>query len=454
MPEAINRIPPSSIEAEQSVLGAMLLSENCVLEAAAKLKEEDFYSKGHKRIWRAMSELAALNKPVDLVTVSERMGEGEPLSTEEITYLSNLTEAVPSIRNINHYIDIIREKSRLRRLIGAAAEIAEMGYRSEAPASDILNMASDMIYKISEDNSDRSLAHLRLALMEGYETIGKAAKNKDGLMGVATGFPLMDKKLSGFQPSQLIVVAGRPGMGKTSFALNIAEHVAVRENRPVAIFSLEMSREQLGMRLLCASAGVDSQNARTGRLTEKDFQALADAMVPMADAPLYIDDTAIIGPGEMMAKIRRLKSQVGDLGLVVIDYLQLMSSGGRNENRQQEISTITRSLKVAAKELNVPIMLLSQLSRATEKRDNKRPMLSDLRESGAIEQDADVVLFLHREDYYAQTGQKPAEGQQAAQPGKSSIIIAKQRSGPTGTIDVIWRGEQTKYMEVDFREEE
>ena len=365
MPEQINRIPPSSMEAEQSVLGAMLLSENCVLAAAEKLKEEDFYSKAHRRIWRAMADLAALNKPVDLVTVSERMGEGEPLSTEEITYLSDLTEAVPSIRNIDHYIDIIREKSRLRRLIAAAAEIADMGYKSDAPAADILNAASDKIYKIAEDNADRSLTHLRVALLEGYESISKAAKSKDGLMGVGTGFPLMDKKLSGFQPSQLIVVAGRPGMGKTSFALNIAEHVAVRENKPVAIFSLELSREELGLRLLCSVANVDSQNARTGNLNEQDFYALADAMAPLEGAPIYIDDTAIIGPGEMMAKIRRLKSQVGDIGLVVIDYLQLMSAGGRTENRQQEISNITRSLKVAAKELSVPILLLSQLSRAT-----------------------------------------------------------------------------------------
>lgn len=444
MPETINRIPPNSIEAEQSVLGAMLLSENCVLAAAEKLKEGDFYSKEHRRIWRAMADLAAINKPVDLVTVSERMGEGAPLSTDEISYLSGLTEAVPSIRNIDHYIEIIREKSRLRKLITAAAEIADMGYKSEAPAGEILNTASDLIYKIAEDNTDRTLTHLRQALMEGYESISKAAKSKDGLMGVATGFPLMDKKLSGFQPSQLIVVAGRPGMGKTSFALNVAEHIAVRENRPIAIFSLEMSREQLGLRLLCSGAGVDSQNARTGQLTEKDFYALADAMVPLEGAPIYIDDTAIIGPGEIMAKTRRLKSQVGEIGLVIIDYLQLMTAGGRVENRQQEISTITRSLKVAAKELNVPIMLLSQLSRATEKRENKRPMLSDLRESGAIEQDADVVLFLHREDYYSQEGEEP---------GRSSIIIAKQRSGPTGTIDVIWRGEQTKYMEVAFREE-
>lgn len=445
MPEVIRRVPPSSMEAEQSVLGAMLLSENCVLAAVEKLREEDFYVESHRRIWRAMYDLSALSKPVDLVTVTERMEQSAPLSLEELTYLSDLTQAVPSTRNIDVYIGIIKEKSRLRRLIAACAEIADLGYKAEAPAAEVLNIASDLIYKIADEQAERSLVHVRTALMESYELISKAAKSKDGLMGVGTGFPLMDKKLSGFQPSQLIVVAGRPGMGKTSFALNIAEHVAVKEGRPVAIFSLEMSRDQLGMRLLCAGAQVDSQNARTGALSEKDFYSLADAMVPLEGAPIYIDDTAIIGPTEMMAKLRRLRQQVGDLGLVVIDYLQLMDTGRRSENRQQEISQITRSLKVAAKELQVPIMLLSQLSRATEKRENKRPMLSDLRESGAIEQDADVVLFLHREDYYSDDEQHK---------GDASIIIAKQRSGPTGTINVMWKGEQTKYLEVDFREDE
>lgn len=445
MPEVIRRAPPSSMEAEQSVLGAMLLSENCVLAAVEKLREEDFYVESHRRIWRAMYDLSALSKPVDLVTVTERMEQGAPLSLEELTYLSDLTQAVPSTRNIDVYIGIIKEKSRLRRLINACAEIADLSYKAEAPAAEVLNIASDLVYKIAEEQTERSLVHVRTALMESYELISKAAKSKDGLMGVSTGFPLMDKKLSGFQPSQLIVVAGRPGMGKTSFALNIAEHVAVKEGRPVAIFSLEMSRDQLGMRLLCAGAQVDSQNARTGALSEKDFYSLADAMVPLEGAPIYIDDTAIIGPTEMMAKLRRLRQQVGDIGLVVIDYLQLMDTGRRSENRQQEISQITRSLKVAAKELGVPIMLLSQLSRATEKRENKRPMLSDLRESGAIEQDADVVLFLHREDYYSEDEQHK---------GDASIIIAKQRSGPTGTINVMWKGEQTKYLEVDFREDE
>lgn len=448
MPEVIRRVPPSSMEAEQSVLGAMLLSENCVLAAMEKLREEDFYMESHRRIWRAMHDLSALSKPVDLVTVTERMEQGAPLSLEEMTYLSDLTQAVPSTRNIDVYIGIIKEKSRLRRLIAACAEIADLSYKGESPASEVLNIASDLIYKIADEQMERSLVHVRTALMESYELISKAAKAKNGLMGVATGFPLMDKKLSGLQPGQLIVVAGRPGMGKTSFALNIAEHVAVREGRVVAIFSLEMSRDQLGMRLLCAGAQVDSQNARTGALAEKDFYSLADAMVPLEGAPIYIDDTAVIGPTEIMAKLRRLRQQVGELGLVVIDYLQLMDMGGRGEwraeNRQQEISRITRSLKVAAKELQVPIVLLSQLSRATEKRENKRPMLSDLRESGAIEQDADVCMFIYRDDYY----NPDTEDKNIAE-----IIIAKQRNGPIGTVRLAWMPQYTRFGNEERRQE-
>lgn len=441
----MSRVPPNSLEAEQSILGSMMLSENCVLQAVEKLKEGDFYSENHRRIWRAMHDLTALNKPVDLVTVTERLEQGGKLSLEELTYLSELTQRVPSTRNISYYIDIVREKSLLRRLLEVSGSIADLVFAGDAPAQEILNAAGDLIYKLTDDQGSRTLEHIREALLESYEQISKAYKAKDGLMGVSTGFPRMDKMLSGLQPSQLIVVAGRPGMGKTSFAMNVAEHIGVREKRPVAIFSLEMSRDQLASRLLCAGAQVDAQNARTGSLSEQDFFQLADAMVPLEESAIYIDDTATAGPTEMVAKVRRLKKQVGDIGLVIIDYLQLMTAGGRMENRQQEISNITRSLKIMARELKTPIMLLSQLSRATERRENKRPMLSDLRESGAIEQDADVVIFLHRDDYY---------NAEEAETGKSSIIIAKQRSGPTGSIEVAWRGEQTKYVEVDYIHEE
>lgn len=449
MPEVINKVPPHSIEAEQSVLGAMLLSEECVLVAIEKLKSIDFYSKQNRNIFNSMVDLFSNNQPIDMVTVSEKLGDGNPLNEDELLYLSKLMESVPSVSNIDNYIKIIKDKSKLRKIIQLSAEISEMSYRGEDDPDSIVGIASERIYGIGDDNKERSLSHIKDALIEGYANISKAAKSKNGLLGVATGFPLMDKKLSGLQPTQLIVIAGRPGMGKTSFALNIAEHVAVKENRPVAIFSLEMSREQLGTRLLCAGAGVDSQKARTGQLSEKDFFAFADAMLPLEQAPIYIDDTAIISPTEIMTKVRRLKNQIKDLGLVVIDYLQLMSTGGKqSENRQNEIATMSRMLKIAAKELEVPIIVLSQLSRSSEKRENKKPMLSDLRDSGAIEQDADVVLFLHREDYYAQEENKESEKQ-----SKSYIIIAKQRSGPTGTIDVIWKGDQTKYLEVDFTED-
>ncbi|MBQ9941429.1 MAG: replicative DNA helicase, partial [Christensenellaceae bacterium] len=403
MAEEIRRVPPSSLEAEQSILGSALLSEGCALAAVERLKERDFYMEAHRRIFGAVMDLVVVGKPVDLVTVIERLEQGRALSAEELTYLTDLTQRVPSTKNIDSYIDIVREKSQLRQLLEVCGGIADTVYAGKASASEALNEASDRIYKITDERSERTLTHIRQALVESYEMISKAARSKDGLMGVATGFPIMDKTLSGLQPTQLIVVAGRPGMGKTSFALNIAEHVAIKEKRPVVIFSLEMSADQLAMRLLCAGAQVDSQNARVGMLSEKDFYSLADAMVPLEESPIYIDDNSLSGPTDMLAKVRRLRQQIGDIGLIVIDYLQLMGGDGdnRGDNRQQEISKITRSLKIMAKEMQVPVMLLSQLSRASEKRENKRPMLSDLRESGAIEQDADVVIFLHREDYYS-----------------------------------------------------
>lgn len=441
------RIPPNSLEAEQSVLGSMLLSEDCVIVAVDKLKERDFYTPMHRRIWRAMRDLTGISKPVDLVTVTERMEQKEKLSMEELTYLTDLTQRVPSVKNLQTYIDIIREKSLLRQTLEACGDIAEMTYRGDATAQEVLNYAGEIIYKIADDRASRSLEHIRQALIESFESISKAAKSKDGLMGISTGFPLMDKTLSGLQPAQLIVVAGKTGMGKTSFALNIVEHVGTILKRPVAVFSLEMSRDQLATRLITGKAQVDSQKARVGELTEKDFFSLADAMVPLEESAIYIDDTPTIGPTEILAKLRRMKREQGDLGLVVIDYLQLMTMGnsGRAENRQLEIAQMTRSLKIMAREMSVPVIVLSQLKRVGDKRENQAPQLSDLRESGAIEQDADVVLFLHRDDYFGEDGENT---------GRSRIIIAKQRSGPTGSIEVKWRGEMTKYFEVDFVHEE
>ena len=446
MPEVQGRIPPNSLEAEQSILGSMMLSEECALMAVSEMKESDFYTQMHRRIFAAMYDLAALSKPVDLVTVTERLEQGGKLSIDELTYLSDLTQRVPSVKNLGVYMNIVKEKALMRALLEACGSIADDVYSQEKTAKELINSAGDLIYRLAEEKNGRSLTHIRSAIIESYDQMSKAAKSKDGLMGISTGFPLMDKQLSGLQENQLIIVAGKTGMGKTSFALNIVEHVGIVVNRPVAIFSLEMSRDQIGARLMCGRAMVDSQKSRIGQLTDEDYQKLADAMAPFDASKIYIDDTPNTGPTEILAKLRRFKHQQGDLGLVVIDYLQLMSLGGRVENRQLEIAQITRSLKIMARELSCPVMVLSQLRRVGDARANQPPQLSDLRESGSIEQDADVVIFLHRDDYFNTEGEPT---------GRSRIIIAKQRSGPTGSIEVKWRGEMTKYYEVDYiREEE
>ena len=446
MPEVQGRIPPNSLEAEQSILGSMMLSEECALLAVSEMKESDFYTQMHRRIFAAMYDLAALSKPVDLVTVTERLEQGGKLSIDELTYLSDLTQRVPSVKNLGVYMNIVKEKALMRALLEACGSIADDVYSQEKTAKELINSAGDLIYRLAEEKNGRSLTHIRSAIIESYDQMSRAAKSKDGLMGISTGFPLMDKQLSGLQENQLIIVAGKTGMGKTSFALNIVEHVGIVVNRPVAIFSLEMSRDQIGARLMCGRAMVDSQKSRIGQLTDEDYQKLADAMAPFDASKIYIDDTPNTGPTEILAKLRRFKHQQGDLGLVVIDYLQLMSLGGRVENRQLEIAQITRSLKIMARELSCPVMVLSQLRRVGDARANQPPQLSDLRESGSIEQDADVVIFLHRDDYFNTEGEPT---------GRSRIIIAKQRSGPTGSIEVKWRGEMTKYYEVDYiREEE
>lgn len=448
MENAVSRIPPNSLEAEQAILGSMMLSERCAAEVMSRnVREMDFYSGTHRRIWTAMTLVASSGSPIDLVTVTEQLERKEKLSLEQLTYLSDLTARVPATENISRYVDILKEKSTLRQLLDAAGRIADSVFAEDVTAQDALNNASQMIYSIAESGQERSLIKLKEALFESYAKIDDAIKSKDGILGISTGFPMLDKTLSGLQENQLIIVAGRTGMGKTSFALNIAEHVGVKKGLPVAIFSLEMSADQLATRLMCAEAEVDSQRVRNGTVTREDIGKLANALVPLGESGIYVDDTPTQGPAEMMAKTRRLRQREGRLGLVIIDYLGLMTSGRRSENRQLEIASMTRQLKVMARELSVPVMVLSQLSRATDKRESKLPVLSDLRESGAIEQDADVVLFVHRDDYY---GQENGEGGTP----KSHIIIAKQRSGPTGAIEVRWIGSQTRYLEVDFTRDE
>ncbi len=440
--ETAGYVPPNNQEAERSVLGSMFLDSRAVFTAIERLHATDFYSHRHQQIFDAMCELCETGTPIDTITVVDRLErKGQLGGADDTLYIADLSSSVPSASSVGYYIDIVEQKSVLRALIAAGQTIIQDATGSEEEVADIVNRAGDLIYKIAVKRERDSLTHIKQALLEGYTSISESMNSKTGIIGIPTGFKQLDKMLSGLQKSQLIVVAGRPGMGKTSFAINIAQHAAVELNVPVAIFSLEMSREQLAMRMMCSEALVDSQKTRVGGLTPDDYDRLADAVDVLAKAPIYIDDSPMITVMEMLAKARRLKKEK-DLGLVVIDYLQLMSGKDRRENRQQEISNMTRSLKIMAKEVGLPVIILSQLSRASEKRDSKRPLLSDLRESGSIEQDADVVIFLHRENYY----NKEADN-------VSQIIIAKQRSGPTGEVNVGWRGDQTRFAELSNQTE-
>ena len=442
------RIAPNNLEAEQSILGSMLLNEKCVFEAMESLRETDFYQQQHRNIFRAMDELVRAGVSVDMVTVSQKLEQEGNMPMGGMEYLSGLTMTVPSVANLKHYIRIVKEKASLREMIDVCMKITDDCYRGEQDAREIANAAATAILRLALQDERSSLQHLSAALQQSYVIISEAMKNKDGLMGLPAGFPLMDKMLSGLQGGQLIVIAGRPGMGKTSFAMNMVEYIGLTQKAVCLVFSLEMSADQLATRMLCSQARVDSQDARTGKIGTVEINKFAEAMKELSGTEIYIDDSASITPTEMLAKAQSLKKSKG-LGLIAIDYLQLMQAGGRAESRQQEVAQITRTLKIMTKELNVPILLLSQLSRASEKRDKKSryPMLSDLRESGAIEQDADVVIFLHREDYYPED--KIPENM-----GKARIIIAKQRSGPTGAISMQWQGEYTKYMEVDYVHDE
>ena len=442
------RIAPHNLEAEQSILGSMLLNEKCVFEAMEALHETDFHQQQHRNIFRAMDELVREGVAVDMVTVSQKLEQEGHMPMGGMEYLSGLTMTVPSVANLKHYIHIVKEKASLREMIDVCMKISDDCYRGEQDAREIANTAATAILRLALKDERSSMQHLSAALQQSYVIISEAMKNKDGLMGLPAGFPLMDKMLSGLQGGQLIVIAGRPGMGKTSFAMNMVEYIGLTQKAVCLVFSLEMSADQLATRMLCSQAKVDSQDARTGKIGAVEINKFAEAMKELSGTEIYIDDSASITPTEMLAKAQSLKKSKG-LGLIAIDYLQLMQAGGRTESRQQEVAQITRTLKIMAKELNVPILLLSQLSRASEKRDKKSryPMLSDLRESGAIEQDADVVIFLHREDYYPED--KTPENM-----GKARIIIAKQRSGPTGSISMQGQGECTKYMEVDYVHDE
>ncbi len=436
----LGRIMPHSIEAEQSVIGSMLMDNEAVATAAEFLKAEDFYREDHRVIFEAMIDLFTINKPIDIITLTEQLKlKGVLDAIGGLEYLSIIATVVPAITNVKYYAAIVEEKSLLRKLIRAASEIANSSFEAADEVSAIMEEAEKKIFNIIQNKNSQLFVPIKDILLSNFDKLEQLYKNKNKIIGVPTGFIDLDKKTAGLHPSDLVLIAARPAMGKTSFVLNIAQYAAVHANTPVAVFSLEMSKEQLINRMLWSEALVDSQRMRTGEMEDEDWPKLARVIGPLSEAPIYIDDSPGISAIEIRAKCRRLKMEK-DLGLVIIDYLQLMESKGRIESRQQEISAISRSLKILAKELNVPVIALSQLSRAPEARSDHRPILSDLRESGAIEQDADIVMFLYRDDYYNPDTEKK---------NIAECIIAKHRNGSTGTIELQWIGQFTKFRNLD-----
>lgn len=436
---ALERIPPQSLDAEQSTLGSMLLEKEAIYKGAEILRPDDFYREAHRVIFEVVVHLANKGEPVDLITVSEELKQRGMLDkVGGVAYLTQLVNFVPTAANVEHYANIVAEKSLLRSIISVATNIVKMGYEGTEEVDVILDRAEKEIFEISQKRNVKGFVSLRSILVETFERIEKLYESKGGVTGLPTGYPDFDRMTAGLQPSDLIILAARPSMGKTTFALNLASHAAVEVKVPVVIFSLEMSKEQLALKLLCSEAGVDNQRIRTGTLRDDDWPKLSHALGRLSDAMLFIDDTPGISALEIRAKARRIKSEYG-LGLIIIDYLQLMQSRSKSENRQQEVSEISRSLKALARELDVPVIALSQLSRAVEQRADKKPTLADLRESGSLEQDADIVGFLYREDYYnPETDRKNI----------TELIIAKQRNGPVGTVDFFFQKEFSKFQSL------
>ena len=435
----IKRVPPHSIEAEQSVVGAILMDRDAITVAAEIICGDDFYQKAYGVIFDSVVELFNEGKPVDLITLQNRLREkAVPEEISSLEFVRDLVTAVPTSANVKYYAEIVSEKATLRRLIKMNEAIANECYQGQEPLEAILERTEKQVFELVQNRGGNGeYVPIKQVVLNALEKIEKASKSKGTVTGIPTGFIDLDYKTSGLQPSDLILVAARPSMGKTAFVLNIAQHVAFKQNRTVAIFSLEMSKEQLVNRLFSLESYVDAQLLRTGNLKDSDWEKLIEGAGTIGRSNLIIDDTPGISISEMRSKCRKYKME-HNLELIIIDYLQLMSgSGGRsNESRQQEISEISRSLKGLARELNVPVIALSQLSRAVEQRTDKRPMLSDLRESGAIEQDADVCMFIYREDYYI----PDTEDKNIAE-----IIIAKQRNGPVGTVRLAWMPQYTRF---------
>ena len=432
----IERLPPQNLEAEQAVLGSMLLEADALSSAAELLEADVFYKDAHRKIFSSILALYKRNVSVDLVTLTDELRKADRLDdVGGATYLATLTSIVPTAANVDHYCRIVREKFVLRALITAGTRIVGECYEEADQPELLLDKAEQRIFEIASKKLRQEAMSMKELIKGSIETIDLLYQRKGTLTGIPTGFERLDELLAGLQPSDLIIVAGRPAMGKSSFALSLAEHAGLRVKTPVAIFSLEMSKEQLSQRMLCSHARINAHNVRTGMLSTSDWPKLTQAAGKLSEAPIFIDDTAGVTILELRAKARRLKARHG-ISLLILDYLQLMQEPSRSENRQQEISMISRSLKALARELNIPIIAVSQLSRAPERRESYRPRLSDLRESGAIEQDADVVLMLFREDYY-----NPTEENR----GTAEVIIGKQRNGPTDTVKLAFVKEYTRF---------
>ena len=441
----LGKVPPHDIDAEQAVIGSMLTDKDAVVDAIEVLKLDDFYRQDNKTIYEAILNLYNRAEPIDIITVKSELNSlGKLEAVGGLEYIAALPDKVPTTANVEKYIKIVEEKSILRRLIKASNELIDLGYAQSEDVDTIMDQAEKKVFEISQGKNQKGYTPIKDILVESFAELEKLYNQKEPITGIPTGFADLDYKTAGLHNSDLVLVAARPAMGKSAFALNIATNAAVQANVPVVIFNLEMSKSQLVSRILCSEAMVDSNKIRTGKIEEDDWVKLATALGPLSEAPIYIDDTPGITVTEIRAKCRKLKMEK-NIGLIVIDYLQLIQgSGKRNSSREQEISEISRSLKILAKELDVPVIALSQLSRAAEQRADHRPMLSDLRESGAIEQDADIVMFLYRDDYYNPDSEKK---------NIAEVIMAKHRAGSTGTVELLWLGSYTKFVNIEkYRE--
>lgn len=434
------KIAPQSIEAEQSVLGGLMLDNQAWDQIADRIDAIDFYRRDHRLIFSAIAELSERGDPFDVVTISERLeAAGELEDAGGLAFITALARNTPSAANIRAYADIVHERSVMRQLIHVGTEVSNAGFNPEGrSAKDLLDYAEQKVFEIAERGSrgKQGFMPIKTLLTQAVDRIDDLFQRDEPITGLPTGYSDFDEMTSGLQPSDLVIVAGRPSMGKTTFALNMAEHIAIKSKRPVAVFSMEMPGEQLALRMMSSLGRIDQQKVRTGKLHDDDWPRITSAVTMLAEAPMFIDDTPALNPTELRARARRLKREHGDLGLVVIDYLQLMQAPGAGDNRTAEISEISRSLKALAKELHVPVVALSQLNRNLEQRPNKRPVMSDLRESGSIEQDADLIVFIYRDEVY---------NPESTDKGVAEIIIGKQRNGPIGTVRLTFLGQYTRF---------